>query len=101
MIREDICKSREDTIYMRKNKLNVEVLGRGIAWLDTGKFDSLHDAGGYIRTLENRQGLKIGSPEEAAWRMGWISNQELSQLAEKLSKSDYGKYLQNLVNGKF
>ncbi len=90
-----------NNLYLREKKLNVEIMSRGIAWLDTGKFDSLHDAGGYIRTLENRQGLKIGSPEEAAWRMGWISNQELSQLAEKLSKSDYGKYLQNLVNGKF
>lgn len=86
-----------NNLYLKENKLNVEIMSRGVAWLDTGKFDSLHDAGGYIRTLENRQGLKIGSPEEAAWRMGWISDEKLYELGEKLNKSDYGKYLQNLI----
>ena len=86
-----------NNLYLKENKLNVEIMSRGVAWLDTGKFDSLHDAGGYIRTLENRQGLKIGSPEEASWRMGWISDEKLYELGEKLNKSDYGKYLQNLI----
>ena len=86
-----------NNIYLREGNLNVEIMSRGIAWLDTGKFDSLHDAGGYIRTLENRQGLKIGSPEEAAWRMGWISDQNLAQLADKFSNSEYGIYLKNLI----
>ena len=86
-----------NNLYLEEGKLNIEIMSRGIAWLDTGKFDSLHDAGGYIRTLENRQGLKIGSPEEAAWRMGWISDEKLYELGEKLNKSDYGKYLQNLI----
>ena len=90
-----------NNLYLKEQKLKVEILSRGVAWLDTGKFDSLHDAGGYIRTLENRQGLKIASPEEAAWRMGWISNRELSNLADKLAKSDYGQYLHNLIKESF
>jgi len=86
-----------NNLYLEEKKLNIEIMSRGTAWLDTGKFDSLHDAGGYIKTLENRQGLKIGSPEEAAWRMGWISNKKLSQIAKQFSNSDYGKYLENLI----
>ena len=68
-------------------------MGRGMAWLDTGTCDSLHEAAAYIRTLEQRQGLKVGCPEEVAWRLGWISGEELAELAEPLRKSGYGEYL--------
>ena len=73
--------------YLAEKKLEVQILGRGMAWLDTGTFDSLHDASSYIRTIENRQGLKIGCPEEVAWRMGWIDDKHLEKLAKKLLKS--------------
>ena len=71
-----------------------------MTWLDTGTFDSLHDAGSYIRTLENRQGLKIGCPEEAAWNSGWINDDQLRELALPLAKSSYGTYLENLILNK-
>ena len=70
-----------------------------MAWLDTGNFESLNEASGYIRTLEHRQGLKVGCPEEIAWRKGWINNNQLSALAHDLRKSDYGIYLKNLISG--
>ena len=73
-------------------------MGRGSAWLDTGTFDSLNDASSYVRTLENRQGLKIGSPEEVAWRKGWINNKELENSANLYSNSSYGKYLKKLLS---
>ena len=79
------------------NNLKVKILGRGMAWLDTGTFDSLQEAGTFIRTLERRQGLKIGSPEETAWRAGFINNQQLKQLALQISKSTYGDYLLSLI----
>ncbi|WP_320667855.1 glucose-1-phosphate thymidylyltransferase RfbA [Prochlorococcus sp. MIT 1307] len=79
--------------YLEKGLLNVEVMGRGMAWLDTGTFDSLHQAGSYIRTLEQRQGLKVGCPEEIAWRKGWINDKQLEDLASSLLKSGYGDYL--------
>ncbi len=85
--------------YLKDGKLSVELMGRGMAWLDTGNFESLHEASGYIRTLEHRQGLKVGCPEEIAWRKGWINNNELSELANNLRKSDYGLYLNNLIKG--
>tara|TARA_Y100000589_G_scaffold204639_1_gene193081 strand:- start:3100 stop:3996 length:897 start_codon:yes stop_codon:yes gene_type:complete len=85
--------------YLKDKKLSVELMGRGMAWLDTGNFESLHEASGYIRTLEHRQGLKVGCPEEIAWRKGWINNNELTIIAENLIKSDYGLYLMNLING--
>ena len=72
-------------------------MGRGMAWLDTGPCDSLHEAGSYIRTLEHRQGLKVGCPEEVAWRQGWISPNQLEQLAVPLRKSGYGDYLMKLL----
>jgi len=75
----------------------VELMGRGMAWLDTGTCDSLHEAGSYIRTLEHRQGLKVGCPEEVAWRLGWISGTELEALAAPLRKSGYGDYLLQLL----
>ncbi len=83
--------------YLRDNKLKVELLGRGMVWLDTGTFDSLHEASSYIRTIENRQGLKVGCPEEVAFRMGWITENELIKLAEKNLKSQYGKYLIDIL----
>jgi glucose-1-phosphate thymidylyltransferase len=75
----------------------VELMGRGMAWLDTGTCDSLHEAGSYIRTLEKRQSLKVGCPEEVAWRMGWISGEQLEGLAQPLRKSGYGEYLLRLL----
>ena len=69
-----------------------------MTWLDTGTFDSLHQASSYIRTLELRQGLKVGCPEEIAWRNGWIKDKDLKILAEKFDKSGYGNYLYKLVN---
>ncbi|HEY7052927.1 MAG TPA: glucose-1-phosphate thymidylyltransferase RfbA [Mycobacterium sp.] len=85
--------------YLEQGKLSVEVLPRGTAWLDTGTFDSLLDAGNYVRTIEERQGLKIGVPEEAAWRRGFISDDELRERGELLFKSGYGAYLIGLVDG--
>ena len=83
--------------YLRDGQLQVELMGRGMAWLDTGTCDSLHEAGSYIRTLEHRQGLKVGCPEEVAWRMGWITADQLSDLAQPLRKSGYGDYLMQLL----
>jgi len=85
-------------IYLQKKKLKVAVLDRGFAWLDTGTFDSLSDASEYVRVVEKRQGLKIGCPEEIAFRMNYIGKDKLIQLAEGLSKSGYGEYLKKLVN---
>ena len=80
-------------MYLEEGSLRVELMGRGMAWLDTGTCDSLNDAGGYIRTLEHRQGLKVGCPEEVAWRQGWIDDAQLERLAHPLKKSGYGTYL--------
>jgi glucose-1-phosphate thymidylyltransferase len=83
--------------YLEEGLLQVEVLGRGMAWLDTGTCDSLHEAGSFIRTLEHRQGLKVGCPEEVAWRMGWITDAQLEGLAIPLRMSGYGNYLLQLL----
>ncbi|PFG38675.1 glucose-1-phosphate thymidylyltransferase [Georgenia soli] len=83
--------------YLEQGRLKVEVLPRGTAWLDTGTFDSLADATAFVRTVEARQGLKIGCPEEVAWRKGWLSDDELVERAEPLRKSGYGEYLINLL----
>jgi glucose-1-phosphate thymidylyltransferase len=83
--------------YLQEGQLRVELMGRGMAWLDTGTCDSLHEAGSYIRTLEHRQGLKVGCPEEVAWRQGWISGAQLEQLAQPLRKSGYGDYLLEML----
>lgn len=84
-------------VYLEAGKLSVEVLPRGTAWLDTGTFDSLADATAFVRTVEARQGLKIGAPEEVAWRMGFIDDDGLRQRAEPLVKSGYGDYLLRLL----
>jgi glucose-1-phosphate thymidylyltransferase len=84
--------------YLEQGRLSVEVLPRGTAWLDTGTFDSLLDAGNYVRTIEERQGLKIGVPEEVAWRLGYITGDELRERAELLVKSGYGHYLLDLLD---
>ena len=82
--------------YLERGQLFVELMGRGYAWLDTGTPDSLLDAAGFVSTLEKRQGFKIACPEEVAWRMGYISQDDLAKLAEKLGKSAYGQYLTKL-----
>ncbi|MBW8172851.1 glucose-1-phosphate thymidylyltransferase RfbA [Ornithinimicrobium sp. Arc0846-15] len=84
-------------LYLDEGRLQVQVLPRGTAWLDTGTVDSLNDAANYVRTMEGRQGLKIGAPEEVAWRMGYLSDAELAQRAEQLRKSGYGDYLLALL----
>jgi len=83
--------------YLEEGLLHVELMGRGMAWLDTGTCDSLHEASSYIRTLEHRQSLKVGCPEEVAWRMGWISADDLRVLAQPLRSSGYGHYLLQLL----
>ncbi len=83
--------------YLERDKLQVEVLPRGTAWLDTGTFDQMTDAADYVRTMERRTALKIGAPEEVAWRQGYLTDDELRARAEKLVKSGYGTYLLNLL----
>ena len=84
--------------YLSKNKLKVELMGRGFAWLDTGTHDSLYEAGEFVKALENRQGLKIGCIEEVALEKGFITKSEAIKLGNKLSKTDYGKYIINRAN---
>ena len=86
-----------NNLYLKEDTLNVELFGRGMAWLDTGTFDSLNEASIFIKTLENRQGLKISCPEEVAWRKGWINDEDLIRLSRSLEKSGYGKYLISLL----
>ena len=82
---------------MEVGRLKVELLDRGSAWLDTGTFDSLNEAGEFVRTVQKRQGLSIGSPEEIAWRRGLLTDDELVERARKYSKSGYGAYLHGLL----
>jgi glucose-1-phosphate thymidylyltransferase len=79
--------------YLRRDQLQMELMSRGTAWLDTGTHESLHDASSFVETIEKRQGLKIASPEEIAWRLGYISNADLLSLSDRLGKSSYGRYL--------
>ncbi len=83
--------------YLERDKLQVEVLPRGTAWLDTGTFDQMTDAADYVRTMERRTALKIGAPEEVAWRQGYLTDDELRARADKLVKSGYGTYLLDLL----
>lgn len=85
-------------LYMEAGRLHVEVLPRGTAWLDTGTFDSLNDAGNFVRTIQARQGLQVGCPEEAGWRNGWLDDEALLERAEHFAKSGYGDYLRQLVH---
>ena len=86
--------------YLEWGALDVQVMGRGHAWLDTGTHESLLEASQFIQTIEKRQGLKVACPEEIAWRQGWITSQDLERLAAPLAKSGYGKYLLDLLNDK-
>lgn len=86
-----------NTMYLERGDLIVEVMSRGYAWLDTGTCNSLLEAGQFVHTLENRQGVKVACPEEVSWRQGWISDAELMQLGTSLKKSGYGQYLHSLV----
>jgi glucose-1-phosphate thymidylyltransferase len=84
--------------YLRQGQLQVEIMGRGYAWLDTGTHDSLLEAGQFIATLEKRQGLKVACPEEIAYRQGWITAEQLERLAQPMLKNGYGQYLMKLLN---
>ena len=86
-----------NAIYLQQKQLNVEIMGRGFAWLDTGTHDSLLEAGQFIATLEKRQGLKVACPEEIAYRSGWISAGQLEALAQPMLKNGYGQYLQQVL----
>ena len=85
-------------VYLEKNELNVEIMGRGFAWLDTGTHDSLLDAAGFIATLQKRQGLMVACPEEIAYRQGWITAEAVQKVAAQLSKNSYGQYLGKILN---
>jgi len=84
-------------VYLERGRLMVSILPRGTAWLDTGTFDSLIEASEFVRTLQARQGLQVGSPEEAAWRSGFLTDEELLARADALAKSGYGQYLRDLI----
>ena len=83
--------------YLNDKLINVKIIGRGMAWLDTGTIDSLQEASLYVKTLEHRQGLKVGCPEEISWRKKWISEKQLKKLAKPLEASGYGEYLLRLL----
>jgi len=85
-------------VYLEKNELSVEIMGRGFAWLDTGTHDSLLDAAGFIATLQKRQGLMVACPEEIAYRQGWIDAETVLRVASTLSKNSYGQYLKKILN---
>ena len=86
-------------IYLENNELDVELLGRGFAWLDTGTMDSLIDAADFVKTIQNQQNIRISAPEEIAWRKGWINTDQLIESAKQYGKSDYGKYLMQVAKG--
>ncbi|MFM2255585.1 MAG: hypothetical protein RLZZ47_1074, partial [Bacteroidota bacterium] len=87
-------------IYLERNALQVRIIERGTAWLDTGTFTSLMQAGQYVQVIEDRQGLKIGCIEEIAWRQGFITSEQLLAIAQPLKKSGYGVYLEKMVTQK-
>ncbi|PJG84396.1 glucose-1-phosphate thymidylyltransferase RfbA [Conservatibacter flavescens] len=84
-------------MYLKDGSLNVQLLGRGFAWLDTGTHESLHEAASFVRTLENVQGLQVACLEEIAWRNGWLSTEQVEQLAKPMAKNEYGQYLLRLI----
>ncbi|WP_185923208.1 glucose-1-phosphate thymidylyltransferase RfbA [Hafnia paralvei] len=84
-------------MYLNDNNLSVELLGRGFAWLDTGTHDSLIEAGSFVETVQKRQGMMVACPEEIAWRNGWLSDENISAIAKKLQKNEYGIYLSRLL----
>lgn len=84
-------------MYLRDGSLNIELLGRGFAWLDTGTHESLHQASSFVQTIENVQGLKVACLEEIAWRNGWLSDQDLLNISQSMIKNEYGQYLNRLV----
>jgi len=86
-----------NNVLLNEDKLKVKLLKRGMAWLDTGTIDSLHDAGTFIKTIETRQGLKIGCPEEIAFKLKYIGKKELKKISENYSSSEYGRYLLKLI----
>jgi glucose-1-phosphate thymidylyltransferase len=85
-------------MYLNDYSLNVELLGRGFAWLDTGTHESLHEASAFVQSIENVQGLKVACLEEIAWRNGWLSNEEIQTIAKPMLKNEYGKYLASLID---
>lgn len=85
-------------MYLNDGSLNVELLGRGFAWLDTGTHESLHEASSFVQTIEHVQGLKVACLEEISWRNGWLTSQDISGLAKPMLKNEYGQYLERLVN---
>jgi glucose-1-phosphate thymidylyltransferase len=87
-------------LYLEQGALDVQTMGRGYAWLDTGTHESMLEASQFIHTIENRQGLKVAAPEEIAWRSGWIDDSQLKLLAKPLAKSGYGQYLLRLLTEK-
>lgn len=87
-------------MYLEDDSLNVELLGRGFAWLDTGTHESLHEASSYVQTIENVQGLKVACLEEIAWRNEWLTDEALLEIAKPMMKNEYGQYLARLVNDK-
>ena len=87
-------------MYLNESKLDVQLLGRGFAWLDTGTMDSLADASDFVRVIQKRQGIEISAPEEIAFRRGWISAEKLLESANKYGKSSYGQHLKNVAEGK-
>jgi glucose-1-phosphate thymidylyltransferase len=87
-----------NSVYLGTGELHVEILGRGMAWLDTGTHESLLQASTFIQAIEERQGLKVSCPEEVAYNMGWISSEDVLRIARSMDKNEYGQYLQRLID---